>query len=432
MEREQVIQELRKRYAEKKVIPFIGAGLSTPFSLPKWDELIDELKNLIPENLRPAIDVDLDNGEYQIAVDDIKKFSRYGEQVIQEKIADMYGIPYIKDDKRPDSNYRDLIKDGFNLYLTTNYDKLLEWYLPEANTFASITDYRSNTQRLFSDSQKNIFHLHGSVSNPNTIVISSESYNVLYDNPNYEDLMKAFSGTHSYLFLGFSLSDIFIRNLLKNHKGIYRGNHYLVSPEGSIEKKALMELNREFGIKVIEYDVSNSSHLEEIRKILDEITQKSTEAVLFQLDVQSGAQFEELAVADTREANLFYKKLKIANVKPVLRELSTLFHITAEKFIRESVKLGFPKEYIDEILVEVFLRYKEKYTVLYDVQQKDSNELLIAIHDDLRNINIDRYKKSENFKPMASETQGMIHVLADDKGKDVWWGSERFEESTEY
>lgn len=109
-------------------------------------------------------------------------------------------------------------------------------------------------------------------------------------------------------------------------------------------------------------------------------------------------------------------------------KLSTYFYIAAEKFIRESQKLGFPKEYIDNILVEVFLRYQEKYTLLYDLQNKDSNEVLIAIHEDLKEINIDRYKEAAHFNPMISETQGLIHVLADDSKKDVWWGSERFEE----
>lgn len=428
MEQKQVIQELQKRYAEKKVIPFIGAGLSMPFSLPKWDDLITHLKELIPENLWPAIDIDLEHKDYQGAVDDIKKFSRSDEQDIQEKIADLYDVPFIQPENRPDNNYQDLMKDGFSLYLTTNYDKLLEWYLPEANSFASLTEYKSNTQRLFLDTKKNIFHIHGAVRNPNTIVISSESYNSLYDDPIYDDLMKAFSSSHSFLFLGFSFSDIFIQNLLKNHKSIYKGNHYLILAKGSMEMSTLMELSSNFGIKTIEYDVSNSSHLNEIRKILEEITQEPTEEIK-NLKIQSGLQFEDLQVTETHESSLFYKKLKVANVSPELRELSIFFYISAEKFIRESMKLGFPKEYIDEILVEVFLRYKEKYTVLYSVQKKDSNELLIAIHDDLRSINLERYKKLDKFKPMASETQGMIHVLADDDEKDVWWGSERLDQT---
>ncbi|EGP5004207.1 hypothetical protein E5K19_002456, partial [Enterococcus faecium] len=378
MERKDVIQELQLRYAEKKVIPFIGAGLSAPFSLPTWDDLIGHLKELIDQNLWPAIDDDLVRGEYQEAIDDIKKFARFDEQVIQEKIADLYDIDLAKPEEGPDNNYLDLAKAGFSLYLTTNYDKLFEWYLPEVNSFASLTEYKSNVQRLFSDSKKNIFHIHGAVRNPNTIVISSESYKKLYEDPRYNDLMKSFSSSHSFLFLGFSFNDVFIQNLLKEHKSMYRGNHYLIISKDSLHRDKVLELNQKYGIKTIEYDSSDSSHLIEIRKILEEITQEPVE-VMPNTKVQSGVQFEELELTGTHEANLFYKKLEIANVDPELRELSTLFYIAAEKFIRESMRLGFPKEYIDETLVEVFLRYREKYTVLYTLQKKDSNELLIAI-----------------------------------------------------
>lgn len=425
MERKQVMQELQLRYSQKKIIPFVGAGLSIPIDLPSWDELIGTLKELVSEEFWGIIDFDLESGDYLSAIDNIKKYSRSSEQVIQEKIADLYDIQYIEPKRICDNNYKDLVKDAFSIYFTTNYDKLLEWHLPDANSFASLTEYDSNTQRLFLDTKKNIFHLHGSVRNPSSIVISSESYKLLYEDIRYSDLMKPFSSTYSFLFLGFSFNDIFIQNILKEHKSIYQGNHYLIIAKGSIDKKILDELSSKFGIKIIEYDTSNSSHIFEIRKILEEITQGPTEKLLSE-DSKLGIQFEDLKMAETHESSLFFKKLELANVKTELRELSILFYISAEKFIRESVKLGFPKTYIDEILVEVFLKYKEKYTVLYGVQKKDSNELLIAIHDDLRDINIERYKNKDTFFPKDSETQGMIHVLADDEEKDVWWGSERF------
>src|SRR5699024_9792524 len=108
-----------------------------------------------------------------------------------------------------------------------------------------------------------------------------------------------------------------------------------------IDKKILDELSSKFGIKKIEYDTSNSSHIFEIRKILEEITQGPTEKLLSE-DSKLGIQFEDLKMAETHESSLFFKKLELANVKTELRELSILFYISAEKFIRESVKLGFP------------------------------------------------------------------------------------------
>ena len=88
-----VIDELKKKYNEKKIIPFIGAGLSVPFALKPWDELISELKEgFLDKPLWPAIDEDINLGEYQEAIDDIKKFGKIGDQPIQEKIADNYSL----------------------------------------------------------------------------------------------------------------------------------------------------------------------------------------------------------------------------------------------------------------------------------------------------------------------------------------------------
>ncbi|URV79758.1 hypothetical protein M5C89_21220 [Bacillus velezensis] len=116
--------------------------------------------------------------------------------------------------------------------------------------------------------------------------------------------------------------------------------------------------------------------------------------------------------------------MEIANIGEKLIEISKYFYIAAEKFIRTSRKLGLPKEFIDGILAEVFMKYKEKYVEIYDIEGKTSKELLIKIHENLENINIDRLVNNSN-KPTTAESKGFIHVLADDEEKNVWWGSER-------
>lgn len=39
-----IINELKTKYNNQKIIPFIGAGLSIPFQLKSWNDLIQELK----------------------------------------------------------------------------------------------------------------------------------------------------------------------------------------------------------------------------------------------------------------------------------------------------------------------------------------------------------------------------------------------------
>lgn len=426
-----IIEELKLKYNEKKVIPFIGAGLSVPFKLKPWDELISELKeSFLDKALWPAIDMSLKLGEYQEAIDDIKKYGGISEQPIQEKIADNYSINYLETDILPDCNYADIIKENFKIYLTTNYDELIKLYIPTIRQFNSLNDYTSNVQRLFDDNTgKHLFHIHGCVANPDSIVISSNKYNQVYQDEKFDNLMKVFSSSNSFLFLGFSFNDVFIRNLIQKHKQYFKGTHYLITSEGSFDAKSKASLNQEYGIKVIEYNPTNSSHVIEIRKIMNQITGIKSDKIsegnkLSTNSYQAGIGIDELKPNDEHEDNLFYRKLKLTNISPSMCELSKFFYIASEKFVRNSKKMGLPKEFIDSILAEVFLKYKENYIEIYDIKGKTSEELLIEIHKNLEQINIDRYV-NESTKPTFSETKGFIHVLADDKEKNVWWGNER-------
>lgn len=418
------ISELKKRYQEGKIIPFIGAGLSIPFNLKSWADLVEELKTtLIDKKFFPSIDFELSNKNYQEAIDGIKKYGGISDQPIQEKISTDYSIRKEDIDVLIDNNYSDLVKEKFKIYLTTNYDRLLGHYLPGVNEFNSLTDYTSNMQRIFADNkEKYLFHIHGCVSNPDSIVISSDKYEEIYANEFFDNLMKAFSSNYSFLFLGFSFDDFFVRKLIKEHKDFFKGNHYMVIDSDSVDNEKIASLNKDYGINCIVYSTKNSSHIEEIRKILLEITE---EPKVDNSINNANVGIDELLTTETDYRNsLFYRKLQVANIADDLIEVSEYFYIAAEKFIRKTKKLGYPKGFIDGILAEVFMMYKDKYSQIYTRNKKSSEDLLIEIHKNLENLNIERLVDSTN-RPMDSENKGFIHVLADDGEKNIWWGDER-------
>ncbi|UQT52026.2 SIR2 family protein [Bacillus velezensis] len=270
-----IINELKTKYNNQKIIPFIGAGLSIPFQLKSWNDLIQELKESFLNEIHWAmIDFDLELGEYQSAIENIKKYGGIDDQPIQEKIADCYSKRMESTNNTVDNNYTDLVKENFRIYLTTNYDRLIEDYISKINSFNSLTDYTSNMQRLFENQEKYLFHIHGSVSNPDSIIISSEKYDKLYSDETFDNMMKAFSSSYSFLFLGFSFNDTFVKTLVKNHKKYFKGTHYMLIDAKALDAKQRGELSREYGLRIIEYDASKSSHIEEIRKLIAEITEE--------------------------------------------------------------------------------------------------------------------------------------------------------------
>ncbi|WP_213810409.1 SIR2 family protein [Jeotgalicoccus sp. WY2] len=222
-------------------------------------------------------------------------------------------------------------------------------------------DYTSDIQRLFhNDKEKYLFHIHGCVSNPDSIVISPEKYDELYSDEQFDNKMKTFSSSYSFLFLGFSFSDTFVKELLKNHKEFFKGTHYLLTGNNQIDQNMIIKLRDQYGIKIIKYDVSNSTHVKEIRKLLTEITEEKPN-LMSPYKINPAIGLEGLEKIQTHENNLFYRKLEIANIGEKMIKLSRMFYLAAEIFIRNCKNLGLPKEFIDGILGEIFMTYQEKY-----------------------------------------------------------------------
>jgi hypothetical protein len=417
-------------YQCNRIIPFIGSGLSAPFKLPTWTMLIEDIKNEFVDKIyHPSVDFELNEDEYQVAIDTIKRYGKKTEQDIQEYIAEKYSLRNINDEKI-EHNFLDITKLDAPVLLTTNYDRLIEKYCIGIKPFNSLTEYTSNVPMLFRDNtEKSVFHIHGCIANPSSIVISSQAYENLYKDEHYDNKMKAFTSNHSFLFLGFSLKDVFTRNLLKQHKEYFKGNHYMLVPSGDVSTKTEKELREEFGVKIITYDVSGSSHCSEIHDFISDLLQsKETQGgdkdqKEKKLDM-IGARIDDFS--ENHEDSLFYKKLKLANITDSSIHLSKLFYISAEKFIREAKRFGVSIDIVDGILAEVFVDYHEKYVSIYNEDKKNSQELLNEMHKSLEEINLERYV-SKKTKPSKRETKGLIHVLAEDEARDIWWGSERFE-----
>lgn len=120
--------------------------------------------------------------------------------------------------------------------------------------------------------------------------------------------------------------------------------------------------------------------------------------------------------------NLFYKKLKIEQIDQSLIELSSVFYIASEEYIRELKRAAIPLNIIDMMLRKVFTKYKERYADTYK-RYGNSEEFLAIVHSSLKEIDYGRLKKllKDNLAD-EDEIRGLIHLLAEDEKLEVWWG----------
>lgn len=424
------LESLRKDYQNDKVVPFIGAGLSAPFNIPTWKDLINNItqKYAVGERdfIARVVEWHLNTKDYWGAIDELKKFAHIPDADIQEIIVDLIRERQIILSDNELHNYLDLANMKFKLYLTTNYENLLQKYLACENMPILLKDIDFSSHRLFEE--KRVCHLHGDTSNLGTIVLSRESYEKLYEEKKYDNILRLVTGTKKLLFMGFSFDDQFISRLIKDHKEYFQTTHYILVSDPTEEKIGF--LRKEYGLISIPYITEGSTHPLEIRKILNAISKpynpesggKDTSVDGRGHNIIVGASLSELN--QDVESNLFYKKLKLENIDEDTVELTKLFYVAAEKYIRQLKKSGMHITIIDAIFYKVFGKYKEKYVDTYK-QYGDSCEFVNVVHKSLETIDFGRYEKLfQGNKSDENENRGMIHLLADEND-DVWWGDKR-------
>ncbi|WP_079913049.1 SIR2 family protein [Paenibacillus sp. 32352] len=424
------IESLRKDYHSDKVVPFIGAGLSVPFRVPTWGDLIKEVtqKHAVGNKafIMQAVQWHLETKDYWGALNELMKFAHIIDADIQEAIVALIKERQIKLNDINLHNYSDIGKMNFKLHLTTNYENLLNEHLNCEHIPILLKDIDFSTQKLFDE--KRVCHLHGYTSNSGTIVISEQSYKKLYVDKKYDNILKLVTGSKKLLFMGFSFDDQFIQRLIKDHMDSFQGTHYIIlanPPEDQVKK-----FREEYGLLTIPYSTEGSSHAQEIRKILNAIStpfdprnEGSTNNVgENDQSVIVGAGLSD--INQNVEENLFYKKLKLECIEAGTMELAKLFYIAAEKYIRQLKKSGMDINVIDAIFYKVFGKYKERFVDTYK-QFGDSHEFVKVVHKSLEIIDFGRYAKffQENQSD-ENENRGLIHLLADEN-EEVWWGDKR-------
>jgi hypothetical protein len=127
---------------------------------------------------------------------------------------------YIKSHSILNEEYKDEIKllsslsqKSISGVITTNYDTFLE------ENFFGYVKYVGQKQLVFSAIQgiAEIFKIHGSVENPNSIIINEKDYIDFEKNSSYlaAKLMTIFM-EHPIVFIGYSLNDKNIQNIIKS------------------------------------------------------------------------------------------------------------------------------------------------------------------------------------------------------------------------
>ena len=278
------LSELQEAYMNNLLIPVIGSGLSIPFHLPDWKTLIIEAADQfsIADDEKRVMNERLGEKNYLDAIDVIKDAGVTEERLLDFVAKRMWEAKKRVDVTLIDNNYTDLAKFYRSRFLTTNYDEYLNDITGGAEL--PLESLEKMNVNEFSRDRYNgsIIPLHGTISRPESIVFSKQSYDDLYEKPSFDGDFHVLREQYTFLFIGFSFDDAYFMNLFDRLIARHRTRHYILFDRSQEKnKKRLQELEQRYGVTAVFYDVTAGDHVPGIRDYLERIVEFSDDDLTY-------------------------------------------------------------------------------------------------------------------------------------------------------
>ncbi|WP_336779828.1 SIR2 family protein [Paenibacillus illinoisensis] len=322
---------------------FVGAGFSLDYGYPLWSDLVKTmLKKLQAYNESYSDYIPLLNHKH-IDVLSILDFIKGEESRVRDYIEQEFQFNETKSDKlRKHKKLFEITKK----VITTNYDRLLEE--AAGKEIPSVVYTNKNKMSNLSDMNSYIFKIHGDFEDSANCVLFREDYERLYSNDQAAiQELKNIVTSKCILFVGFSLTDPYFREVLKKLKSMY---HNLKKPNYILTTSA--DDFTEFGVQPFYFD--NHSQIEEYLDQLIEEKAKNNHNIFDNIENRKEVEILNNSLKLWKEFNIF----------PDVDLLVLLNEIIPSKVM--------PIQQLILLYFSSFLKHAE----LIEINDKISNELM--------------------------------------------------------
>lgn len=199
--------EIKQAAMDGHLILFVGAGASRMVGLPSWGDLARQaLKDLCTMKLINHSEID------QLQRLDAKKQLSVATLIAQEAGKTLDLVTPLKPKSSELGIYEYLNSIGCAC-VTTNYDKLLE---PQQQPSKDGSETRADVIRINNSAQflalhlnkpGTVIHLHGSIDDQNTMIVTTKDYLNHYDSPEVQYFLGELFDKKTILFIGYGLEE---------------------------------------------------------------------------------------------------------------------------------------------------------------------------------------------------------------------------------
>lgn len=231
--------------ARQRVVLFLGSGVSASATtrsgqkIKQWSEFLNYAAEKVgDQKTKKHIANLIKSSDYLMACELLRSAldDKWQKILIDEfsQVAD------------PSDLHKAIVRLDQRIILTTNFDKILQntWNSPDITVThhpTMIAELDASIFRLLRDDNKYLIKLHGSIDRPDTIIFTKENYNkYAYGSWIYRELLGALLLTHTFVFIGFSMSDPAVSFIIEMHAQKFPETrpHYIFVP-GSASQQSI-------------------------------------------------------------------------------------------------------------------------------------------------------------------------------------------------
>lgn len=263
---------IKKAAENGRLVLFVGAGASMLLGMPSWSGLAySALDSLRVEGYINFSELN------QLQMLDPKKQLSIARVIADDNSFDLNLPQHLKGNK--DSQiYEHLNKIG-SVYVTTNYDHELAPVMPDTDP----SRLKESVKRISSPADfttvllKNpgtVVHLHGDMSNPKSMIVTTRDYLEHYDHKNVISFLGKLFEEYTVLFVGYGLEEAEILEHVLRRSGVRHEDggtrRYTLqgffNSEQPLYEKLIDYFDKSFGVELIGFTRDNKdySQLEKI------------------------------------------------------------------------------------------------------------------------------------------------------------------------
>lgn len=283
---QKIPEELKQALLKRKVIPFVGTGVSMAVQnkegaplFPGWRELLERAATKLRRDGKSA-EADAVNKLIE------SSFLKAAEQA-RKGMGLHTWYRFLKthfDINKSDANPASLElarmtwKLGGNLIITTNYDRVLRWVSPHLEDLKE-WDIKAPVDQVATmkndDASHVIWHLHGTIARPDNIILTSDGYEKLYPSKDIESIYESAVRTLEHyllsktlVFIGCGFQDSKLTGFIKHISAVFAGApgpHFLLVPASEAEE-ARKNVSGS-SVEVIDYESAGGSLIDYLEKL---------------------------------------------------------------------------------------------------------------------------------------------------------------------